>query len=112
VSEAAAQHAAEGFRDFLVRRPRFFVEDSFGTQDYATQAKAALGSAFLDENLLQRVRLFRRAETIERRNFILAHCAYRHHTGADCLAAQNNRAGPALRHSAPEFRTPQLKLVA
>jgi hypothetical protein len=61
--EAAAQHTTQGFGDNLVRSVGLLVEDSFDGQDYAAKTEATLGSAFLDEGLLERVRLLRGAET-------------------------------------------------
>jgi hypothetical protein len=104
VSEAPAEHAAEGFADFLIRSFRLFVENSFGREDNSAKAKAALSSALLDEHLLERVRFFGRAKTFQRRHFVVANRAYGYHTGADYLTAQDNRASSALGHSATEFR--------
>jgi hypothetical protein len=41
----------------------------------------------------------------------LANRVHRHHTRAHYLAAQDNRAGSTLRHSAPELRPTQPKLI-
>jgi hypothetical protein len=75
VSEAAAQHTAERFRDFLVRGVGFFIEGSFRGKDYAAKAEATLGSTFLNEGLLYRVRFLRRTETFQGRHLILANRA-------------------------------------
>src|SRR5579871_5279239 len=52
-----------------------------------------------------------RADTLERRDFTLAHCADRHDAGADDLAAHDYSAGAALRHPATELRPMQTKLI-
>jgi hypothetical protein len=112
MGETAAQHASESFADFLIGSIRFYVEDSFGCQDYATQAKSALSGAFVNEGLLDRVRFFRCAEAFEGRDFILANRAHWHDAGSHDLAAQDYGAGSALGHAAPELRPTQSKFVA
>jgi hypothetical protein len=110
--EAAAEHTAKGFGDHLVRSVGLLVENCFCGQDYAAEAEATLGGALFDEGLLDRVRLLRRADTFQCRHLILANRAYWHHTRADDLAAQDNCARAALRHSATELRTAQPELIA
>src|SRR6185312_252821 len=58
VGVAAAEHAAEGGADLLVRCAGIGVEDGFSGEDHATEAVAALGGAFIDEGLLDGVGLF------------------------------------------------------
>jgi hypothetical protein len=62
VSEATAQNASQSFADFLVGSFRFSVQDSFGSQNDATQAKSALSGPFVNESLLDRVRFLWCAE--------------------------------------------------
>ena len=50
------------------RRLRVLIEKCLRGQDHAVQAEAALRRLFVDERLLDRVRLLRRAETLERRD--------------------------------------------
>jgi hypothetical protein len=111
VRKAPAQDAAESFPDFLVRRLRFLVENSLGSQDYATEAKAALGGALVDKGLLDGVRLIGCAEAFKGRDFVLANRADGHDTGAHHESAQDHGAGSALGHPAPEFRATQAKFV-
>jgi len=73
---------------------------------------AALSSFFVDESLLDRVRFFRCAEAFQGRNLVLADRTHRRDTRAHCPPAQDNRAGSALGHSAPELRATQPKFVA
>jgi hypothetical protein len=111
VSEAAAQHPAQGFTDFLIRCMRLSVEDRLRGEDYSTEAKAALGGALVNECLLERVRLLCCAETFERRNLVLADRTHRHHTRTHDVVAHNYCACSALSHPTSELRTPQSKLI-
>ena len=70
VRETAAQDASEGVADLLVRGIRVYIENSLRRQDHAAEAKSALGRSFVDERLLNWVRLFRGAQTFERRNLV------------------------------------------
>jgi hypothetical protein len=112
VSEATAQNASQSFADFLVGSFRFPVQDSFGSQNDATQAKSALSGPFVDESLLNRVRFLWCAKAFERSNLILANSAQWHHTRSNHLASQDHRAGPALGHSASELGASQPDLIA
>jgi hypothetical protein len=112
VSEAPAQNASQSFADFLVRSFRFIVQNSFGGQNDATQAKSALSGPFVNESLLNWVRFLRCAEPFNRRDFILANSAQWHHTRSNYLAAQNYSAGSTLGHAASELGAAQPDLVA
>jgi hypothetical protein len=111
VSEAAAQHAAESFADFLIRCFWFLVKNSFGSEDYTAQTEAALGGAFVDKGLLDRMRFIRCAEALKSRDFVSANRVHGHDTGTHDMAAQDYGAGSALGHAASEFRSTQSKLV-
>src|ERR1700761_608999 len=58
------------------------------------------------------MRLFRRAQTFERRDFILANRVHWHHARPHNLATQNYCAGAALGHAASELWPAQPNLIA
>src|SRR5579884_1481035 len=111
MSEATAQDASECLAHILVTGGGVFVEHSFGGQNYAAQAEAALRGAFVDERLLNGMRLLGGAHAFECGEFGVPHRAHGHHAGTHDFAAHDHAAGAALRHSAPELRTAQAKLV-
>jgi hypothetical protein len=111
VRETAAQNAAQSVPNLLIRSIRFSVQDSLRRQNHATQAKPALGRSFLNKRLLDWMRLFRRAQALQRRDFVLTNCTYGHHTRPNDLPAHDYSAGSALSHATPESRSAQSKLV-
>jgi hypothetical protein len=111
VRETATQNAAQGLPNLLIRSIWFFVESGLCRQDHATQAKPALGGSFLNKRLLDWVRLFKGAQALQSRNFILTNCTHRHHTRPHDLAAHDYCAGSALSHATSESRSAQSELV-
>jgi hypothetical protein len=112
VSKATAQNASQSFANFLIGSFRLSVQYSFGSQNDATQAKSALSGPFVNESLLDWVRLFWCAKAFKGRDLILANSAQWHHTRSNDLASQDHRARPALGHPASEPGTPQSDLIA
>ncbi len=111
MSETTAQHASERFADLLLRRVRFIIQNGFHGEDDAVEAETALRRAFVDEGLLDRVGLLRRAQSFQCRNLIDADGAHRHHARAHNLSANDDGACAALRHSAPKLRTAKPDLI-
>jgi hypothetical protein len=111
VREAAAQNATQGVPNLLIRGIGFYIENGLRCQDYATETKPALSRPFLNKRLLDRVRVFRRAQAFQRRDFVLTNRTYRHDTRPHDLAAHDYSAGSALSHSTSESRSTQPKLV-
>jgi 3-oxoacyl-ACP reductase-like protein len=111
VGKAAAQYSSERGADLLVRGLRVCVQNSLGRQDYAAQAKSALGGSLVDKRLLNRMRLPGGAEPFQGSDLGLAHCAHRHHAGAHDLPAHDHGTGPALRHATAKPGSTQAKLV-
>src|ERR1700722_7074540 len=68
MSEAAAQDAGHRLLDLLFCSPGILVEKGFGGHYDATHAESTLRRLFVDECLLNRVRLLDRSQTFERRN--------------------------------------------
>jgi hypothetical protein len=112
VGETAAQDATERDPDLFVRGIRLSVENGLCREDYAAETESALGSAFVDEGLLERVRLLRCAKTFEGSDLVLrSNRAHRHDARPDHLAAQNDRAGAALRQSAAESWASEAQVI-
>jgi hypothetical protein len=111
VGETATQDAPKSIPNLLIRSFRLCVECGLRRQDYAAEAKTALGGSFLNKRLLNWVRLFRRAQALQRRDFVLADRAYGHDTRPHCLAAHDYSAGSALSHATTESGSSQPKLV-
>jgi hypothetical protein len=111
VGKAAAQDATQSVSDFLVRGRGLYVQHRLRRQDHATQAKSALSRSFVNECLLDWMRLLRCAETFQGRDFVLTRCLKGHDARAHHLAAYDHSAGAALSHSTAESRAAQPKLV-
>src|SRR6266568_4896102 len=65
---AAADVAVERLRDFGPRRRRIAVEQCLRRDEDAAEAIAALAGLLIEESLLQGMRLFGRAETLDGRD--------------------------------------------
>jgi hypothetical protein len=111
VGETATQDAPQSIPNLLIRGIRFYVEYGLRRQNHAAEAKPALGSSFLNKRSLNWVRLFRCAQTLQRRDFVLADSAYGHDTRPHGLAAHDYSAGSALSHATTESGSAQPKLV-
>jgi hypothetical protein len=111
VRETATQDAPQSIPYLLIRGIGFCVEYGLRRQDHATETKTALGGTLLNEGLLNWVRLFGRAQALQRRDFVLPDYAYWHDTRAHDLAAHDYSAGPALGHATSESGSTQPKLI-
>ena len=112
VHETSTQYAGHRLADFGVRGLRVLIEVCLRREDDAAQAEAALRRLFVDERLLDRVRLFDRAEALERRDLRVRRLRHRRHAGADRAAADDHGARAALPEAAAELRTVQGEVVA
>src|ERR1700704_2626919 len=109
---AAALEPGKGVLDLGVRRLLLLIEQRCRSHDPAVDAVAALRNLLLDIGLLDRMRLFRRAEAGERHHLAGAHCRYRRHAGTHGLAVDMHGTGAALREAAAEMRIVEAKVVA
>ncbi len=91
---------------------RVLVEEGLGGQDDAAQAEAALGGLFVDERLLNRMRLLGCPEALERRDRSRADLADRRDTRADRTSVGEHRARAALALAAAELRPAKGEIVA
>src|SRR6266496_2355905 len=89
-----------------------FIQQRLRRKNHAAETESALGRLFIDKRLLNRVRLFRSSQALQRRDLLLFHGADWHDAGADRLPAYEDRAGSALRQAAAEFGSAQLQIVA
>src|SRR5438874_12508847 len=112
MGKAAAQHATQCLSNFLVARPRVYVQRGLCRQNHAAEAVPALRRAFIDEGLLNWMRFLRSAETFERGDLVFTGGAHRHHARAHHLAAKYHRARAALRHATAESRPSEAQLIA
>jgi hypothetical protein len=80
--------------------------------DHAVGAIAALRRLLGDEGRLHAARSVRIAETLERRNLLLAGVDSERHTGSLRLAVDEDAAGAALAKSATEFGAAKPEIVA
>jgi hypothetical protein len=109
--EASAKDAAECCTDLFVCCIRVRVQRGFRGKHDAAQAKATLGGSLIDEGLLEGMGSFRGAQSVKGKDGPVFDGAYRLHAGAHRLTVDQNRARPALGHSAPETWTSQLELI-
>jgi hypothetical protein len=109
--KAAAENSLEGSADLLIGGLWVYIEKSLCCQDDAAEAKAALRRPFLNECLLNRMRLFRSAQPFQGSDLRLANRAHRRYARPDRLPPQHHRAGTALRETATKPRSPQSKLI-
>src|SRR5919198_772926 len=109
---ATALEAGERVLDLVLGRLLLLVEQGGCCHHPAVDAIAALRHLFLDVGLLDRVRLFGRAQPSERHHLAVADGRDRRHAGADRLAVEMHRAGPALRKPAAEMWIVQTDVVA
>ena len=112
VHETPAQDAGQRLPDLRRRRLGILIEKCLRGQDHAVEAEAALRRLFVDKRLLNRVRLFGRAQTLERRDARAADGRDGCHARADRAAADNRGARAALAEAAAELRTAQTEVIA
>src|SRR5262245_24262308 len=112
IAEAAAEHIRERLLNLLVGGARVLVEEGFGGEHHAAQAKAALRGLLVDEGLLDRMWLLSCAESFERRDLGFRHGAHRRNAGSDRLAVGDDRARSTLAEATAEFGTAQFEVVA
>lgn len=110
--ETAAENARKRFANFLIGGFWFFIEQRFRRQNYPAKTEAALCSLFIDESLLNRMRLFRCTQTFERDDLLWPHRAHWHYARATNLPLDENRASSTLGEAAAEFRSSQMQFVA
>src|ERR1700722_10454214 len=112
VREAAAKDARHSFLDFFFSCLGMLVEKSFSGENYAVQAKAALGSLLFNESFLYRMRLVDRAQPFQRDDLKALNRFHRRDAGAHRLALHKDRAGSALAEATAEFRAAQAEVIA
>ena len=88
------------------------VQKSFRGHDDATDAESALRRLFIDECLLNRVRLFGSPEPFERGDLGAGHRLNRGDARADSIPFDDYRASAALAESTTEFRAAKFEIVA
>src|SRR5262249_57692629 len=98
--------------DILLARLRLALEQLGRHHDHAVGAIAALRRLFVDERLLQRVRLLDGAKTLERRDLLVADIPDRRHAGTRRFCVEQYRTGAALPKAASEFGPIEPKVVA
>src|SRR5579884_403335 len=114
VRPAPAQVLVHQRLDLLVARlrgDRSEPQERRGAHHHRARAVPALRGLVVDERGLERVRLLRRAQALERCDRVVGHRADRRHARPDRLVAVEDGARPALRESATKPRTMQPKLV-
>ncbi len=109
--EASTQNASESLAHLLIGSIRLGIQHGFCREDDTAQAEPALGRAFVDESLLQRVRFLRSSKPLRCGDFILPDGAYRHSAGTHNLAAHDHCAGAALGHPAAKLGTAETEFV-
>src|SRR5262245_60828566 len=109
---AATEIAAERLLDLAITRVRGALEERLARHDHAVDAVAALGGLLLDERLLERMGLGRRAEALERRDPVSGRLGERHRARADGLAVHEDGARAALPEAAAELRAVEGEIVA
>lgn len=109
---ATAQIVLECGLDLRGAGMRGYVEQRLGREDEAADAVAALCCLFLNEGSLQRMRVLRRAQTFDRRNFPFADVGERKHARVACFPSDQDRASPACTVRAAHFRAGQTEALA
>ena len=112
VRAAFAQIAGECLLDLLFSRSFGRRKERGRLHDHAVDAVAALRGLFINERLLQWVRLIRSTEAFERDDFGAGHGGNRHHATTQCFAVVVDRARATLCESASEMKPVQTELVA
>ena len=108
----AAEVAGERFANLLFRRLGVLIEQCLGAHDHAVGAVAALGCLLLDERPLDRMRILRRAEPLERRDARLRCSGHRCDARAYRPAIHDHGACTTLGSSAAELRPVQAEVIA
>src|SRR3954471_2083725 len=96
VRSAATEIVHQGLAHVGLARTRIAVEQRLGAHDHAVDAVTALRRLFLDEGALEGVRLFDRAEPLQRGDLGIGQRADGGHAGAHRLPVDQHRAGAAL----------------
>src|ERR1700704_4613916 len=112
VRPAAAFQPCERFAQLGVARLWVLVQVGRRGHDPAVDAVAALRHLLLDVGGLQRMRLLRRAQALQRGHFFPRYRRERHHAGAYRLPVQMHGARAALSKAAAEVRIAHLEIVA
>ena len=109
---AAAEMPVERVDDLGARRLGVAVEQRLGGHDDAGQAVAALAGLLVEEGLLQRMQLVRRAEPLDGGHAAAGDRAGLARAGEDRLAVDQHHAGAALLQPAAVARAHQAEMVA
>src|SRR6266702_5671320 len=112
VGPAFAQVSCKRLPDLVFSRSLCCCEECGGLHDHAIDAVAALSCLFVDECLLNRMRLLGRTETLQGHDLGVGHGRDRHDAASQRLAVIVHRAGAALCQAATEMHAVQAKLVA
>jgi hypothetical protein len=112
VSEAATEDMGQGLLNLSAGGVGIMVEKGLGSKDDAAEAKAALRRLFLNEGLLDGMRLLWRTQAFQGHNFGCADGAEWSNAGTSCLTIHEDGAGAALTQAAAEFGAAQLEFVA
>jgi len=96
----------------VVGRLWILIEKRFRAEDHATQTEPALRRLFVDECLLNRVRLLRRAQAFQRHNLRVTHSTHGRDAGAHRAPVHEDRTRAALTQPATEFWSPQMQFVS
>jgi len=89
-----------------------FLDESDCTHDLARRAEPTLEPVMSDERGLDRMQLFGRAESFQRRHIAIAHGRNRHLARTHGLAIEHHRARAALPEAATKFWTMQAEVIA
>jgi hypothetical protein len=112
VAGAAAEVAVEAFLNLYQCGLRMFVEEMVGGEDHAGSADAALGSALLEEALLDGVEFFFVGEAFDGGDFGAFGLEYRDEAGVDEFAVHQDGAGAALAFAAAFLGSGEVKVFA
>src|SRR3984893_8438039 len=112
MAAAAADIVVERLGDLFSRRRRVAVEQRLGRDQNAGQAVAPLPRLLIDKGLLQRMRTVRRAQALDRHDFLAGDGRERLAAGFLRFAVDQHHAASALLEPAAEFGPHQTEVVA
>ena len=112
MAPAPTNQTFERVTHFRFRGMRILVEQSFCSQHPAVEAVAALKRLFVDECLLDRVRIFRSAEPFKGDDFFSGRSRDWQEAGTNRAVIHMDAAGAALSQAASEARIIQGEIVS
>src|SRR3954463_7107313 len=112
VGKASAQHRRHRLPQLGVGGFRVLIEKRFRRENHTAQAEPALSRLFLDERLLNGMRMLSGPKPFEGDDLRTIDSTDGCDTGADRSPAGKHRAGTALPQPAAELRPAQAKVVA